>query len=339
MFVTLLGLCIATLATPSMARIAPRASTYPAPGPCMGDCWTHDPSMIQRNVDMMYFRFSTGAGVNTMVSPDLEGPWVDLGPALPKGSIIQLDGVDDMDIWAPDLHYADDTYYMYYVVSKLGTQTSEIGVATSKTMDPGSWTDHGVIGLPPNSAYNRIDPNWITIDGKQYLQFGSYWEDLFQVELESPLQVSSESPHQLAYNASLNHREEASTMFQHGDYYYLLFSGGIAGSYTADYPAPGEEYRIHMCRSTSGTGDFVDKAGVSCLDSGGTILLESHDQIYAPGGQGVLNDEDNGLILYYQYYPLSLKEAGGAGTAGFLYGWNKLGWEDDWPYVMATDGY
>jgi arabinan endo-1,5-alpha-L-arabinosidase len=146
---------------------------------------------------------------------------------------------------------------MYYVVSKLGTQTSEIGVATSTTMEPGSWTDHGVIGLPASSAYNRIDPNWITIDGKEYLQFGSYWEDLFQVELASPLQVSSASPHQLAYNASLNHREEASFMFQHGDYYYLLFSGGLAGSYTATDPPAGEEYRIHMCRSTSGTGDFV----------------------------------------------------------------------------------
>jgi arabinan endo-1,5-alpha-L-arabinosidase len=155
------------------------------------------------------------------------------------------------------VHYADGTYYMYYVVSILGTQTSEIGVATSTTLEPGSWTDHGVIGLPANSAYNRIDPNWITIDGRQYLQFGSYWNDLYQVELASPLQVSSAAPHQLAYNASLNHREEASFMFQHGNYYYLLFSGGIADSYTATYPAAGEEYRIHMCRSTSGTGGFV----------------------------------------------------------------------------------
>lgn len=158
---------------------------------------------------------------------------------------------------APDLHYADGTYYMYYVVSKLGTQNSEIGVATSTTLEPGSWTDHGVIGLPANSAYNRIDPNWITIGGTQYLQFGSYWQDLYQVELNGPLKVSSAAPHQLAYNASLNHREEASFMFQYGNYYYLLFSGGIAGSYTATYPAAGEEYRIHMCRSTSGTGGFV----------------------------------------------------------------------------------
>lgn len=99
MIVTLFGLCIATLASASPAHLAPRANTYPAPGPCMGNCWTHDPSMIQRGLDGIYFRFSTGPGVNTMVSPDLEGPWVDWGAALPEGSIIQLDGVDNTDIW------------------------------------------------------------------------------------------------------------------------------------------------------------------------------------------------------------------------------------------------
>lgn len=146
---------------------------------------------------------------------------------------------------------------MYYVVSQLGTQNSQVGVATSKTMEPGSWTDHGVIGLPANADYNRIDPNWIAIDGKEYLQFGSYWQDLFQVELATPLKVASGDLNHLAYNASMNHREEASFMFQHGEYYYLLYSGGVAGSYTETYPSPGEEYGIRMCRSHNAHGGFV----------------------------------------------------------------------------------
>jgi arabinan endo-1,5-alpha-L-arabinosidase len=163
----------------------------------------------------------------------------------------------NIPVQAPDVHYQGGTYYMYYVLSKLGTQTSQIGVATSTTMEPGSWTDHGIIGIPANSAYNRIDPNWITIGGKQYIQFGSYWQDIYQVALESPLQVGSNTPHQIAYNASLNHRVEGAFLYQHGSFYYLFFSGGIAGSYTATYPAQGEEYRIHVCRSSSGTGGFV----------------------------------------------------------------------------------
>ena len=146
---------------------------------------------------------------------------------------------------------------MYYVLSKLGTQNSEIGVATSPTMEPKSWTDHGIVGIPANSAYNRIDPNWIEVDGKQYLQFGSYWQGLFQIPMESPLHVESGSPHQLALNSSLNHRIEAPFLYQHDSYYYLFYSGGIAGSYTATSPPPGEEYRIDVCRSSSATGEFV----------------------------------------------------------------------------------
>lgn len=52
--------------------------------------------------------------------------------------------------------------------------------------------------------------------------------------------------------------------------------------------------------------------------------------------RGVLNDKDLGLILYYQYYPLAVKEAGGNGNAGYMYGWNELGWKDDWPYVKEA---
>lgn len=185
---------------------------------------------------------------------------------------------------APDVHYQDGQYYMYYVLSKTGTQDSAIGVATSQTMEPGSWTDYGAIDLPSNDAYNRIDPNWIMIGGKNYLNFGSFWNDIYQVEMESPLKIGSATPHQLSFNQTLNHREEGSFMFQYGGYYYLLYSGGIAGRYTATYPAPGEEYRISVCRSESGVDGFVDQAGVPCQQTGGTLLLASHGEVYGPGG-------------------------------------------------------
>ncbi|KAJ5669549.1 arabinan endo-1-5-alpha-L-arabinosidase C [Penicillium macrosclerotiorum] len=311
-------------------------SAYPARGPCTGDCWTHDPAMIRRESDGKYFRFSTGTGVNTMTSSALKGPWTDVGAALPDGSIITVEGVDSTNIWAPDVHYSGGTYYMYYVLSELGTQNSRIGVATSTTMEPGSWTDHGGIGLPANSNYNKIDPNWIEIDGKQYLQFGSYWQDLYQVQMETALKVGSHTPYQLAYNASLNHREEASFLYKHGAYYYLFFSDGIAGKYTATYPAAGEEYHISVCRSSTGTGNFVDKAGTSCKESGGTIILASHNQVYGPGGQGVLTDPNLGPVLYYHYYPLATKNAGGDGNAGYRYGWNLLEFTNGWPVVTAV---
>lgn len=55
--------------------------------------------MIQRKSDGKYFRFSTGTGVNIMSSPALQGPWTQLGSALPDGSNIALSGADKTDIW------------------------------------------------------------------------------------------------------------------------------------------------------------------------------------------------------------------------------------------------
>ncbi|KAJ5316735.1 hypothetical protein PENANT_c016G08955 [Penicillium antarcticum] len=311
-------------------------SAYPNRGPCTGDCWTHDPSMIQRVSDGKYFRFATGTGVNTHTSPSVKGPWTDVGSALPDGSNIHIDGVDSKNIWAPDVHYQNDQYYMYYVLSKIGTQNSEIGVATSKTMEPGSWTDHGVVGLPANSNYNRIDPAWISINGKDYMNFGSFWGDIYQVEMETPLKVGSATPHQISWNSTLNHREEGSYEFRHGDFYYLIYSAGIAGQYTQDYPPEGAEYHIRVCRSQTGLGDFVDADGTPCTQTGGTMLLSSHGQVFGPGGPGVVNDEDLGLVMYYHYYPLSKKQSTTVSdNSNYMYAWNALGWKDGWPFVQA----
>lgn len=87
------------------SAIAALASAFPDPGPCTGDCWTHDPAMIQRESDGVYFRFSTGSGVNTMRSPSVVGPWEDVGAALPQGSKIKLDDVDSMDIWVCEAQF------------------------------------------------------------------------------------------------------------------------------------------------------------------------------------------------------------------------------------------
>jgi arabinan endo-1,5-alpha-L-arabinosidase len=41
-------------------------------------------------------------------------------------------------IWAPDIVFHDGQYYLYYAVSAFGKNTSCIGVAVNKTLDPKS---------------------------------------------------------------------------------------------------------------------------------------------------------------------------------------------------------
>jgi arabinan endo-1,5-alpha-L-arabinosidase len=73
----------------------------------------------------------------------------------------------------------------------------------------------------------------------------------------TPTKTAGSSSYNIAYNSSGTHAEEGSYMFYYSGYYYLLISSGICCGYDTSLPAPGYEYRIIMCRSTSATGGFV----------------------------------------------------------------------------------
>ncbi|KAE8140213.1 glycosyl hydrolase [Aspergillus pseudotamarii] len=252
-------------------------NAYANPSPCTGDCWAHDPGLWRRD-DGTYFLFSTAGGIQVSSAPALNGPWTRVGEALPGGSSVNHPG--STNLWG-------DEYYMYYAVSTLGSQNSVIGVATSKTMEPGSWTDHGSTGLSSDGSqgYNTIDANWIKIGDQGLLTFGSYWQGLYQINMDSPLKAGTAAAANIAYNGTAPHAIEAPYLFHYLDFYYLFFSSGRANGYETNFPPQGEEYRINVCRSSTGRGDFVDKNGVSCLESGGTTVLASHDNVYGPGGQ------------------------------------------------------
>ncbi|KAI1077210.1 glycosyl hydrolase [Whalleya microplaca] len=303
---------------------------YADPNACSGTCTnTHDPSIIRRS-DGTYFRFSTGGKIAVHTAPDITGPWTYQGAALPSGSSIDLAGKDDL--WAPDVSLIDSTYYMYYAVSTSGSQDSAIGVATSSSLDVGTWTDLGSTGIRSSSskAYNAIDASLINADGTYLLTFGSFWGDIFQVEMKSPPKAvaSGATTYNLAYD-SVTTAEEGSTLFKYGSYYYLFYSKGQCCGYDSNKPAAGKEYKVMVCRSSSPTGGFVDKNGVACTSSGGTVVLESHGNVYGPGGQGVYQDPANGPILYYHYVNTSIGYADGQKQ----FGWNNIDFSSGWPVV------
>ena len=134
---------------------------------------------------------------------------------------------------APDVTYHDGTYYLYYAVSTFGTQVSAIGLATSTTMNPGTWTDHGSTGIASTSGkpYNAIDPNLIIVGSTPYLNFGSFWHDIYQVKLTSALSAPTASSYNIEYDAAGTHPCEGSYMFEYDGYYYLLWSHGICCNY------------------------------------------------------------------------------------------------------------
>ncbi|KAI0391750.1 glycoside hydrolase family 43 protein [Xylariaceae sp. FL0594] len=303
---------------------------YANPKTCTGTCTNaHDPAIIRRS-DGTYFRFSTNGKIAVHTAPDITGPWTYRGPALPSGSSINLPG--NQDLWAPDVSLVGNTYYLYYSVSQFGSQNSAIGVATSTTLDVGSWTDHGATGVKSSSdkPYNAIDANLINVNGKYYLTWGSFWKDIYQAEMKStPLTLASgTTSYQLAYDPATT-ALEGSFVFKYGNYYYLFYSKGQCCGYDSNRPVAGKEYKIMVCRSSSATGGYVDRNGVPCTNGGGTVVLESHDNVYGPGGQGVYQDPKYGPILYYHYVDKTIGYADGDKR----FGWNTIDFSSGWPVV------
>ena len=201
-----------------------------------------------------------------------------------------------MHIQAPEVVQIGGTFYLYYSVSEFGSQDSAIGVATSSSLDVANWEDQGmVIQSSSGSPFNAIDPSIINADGTSLLTFGSFWEDIHQVALADPPTRANGSPAQVAFDP-VTTEEEGPALFLNGDFYYLFYSKGKCCNYDKDRPAAGEEYKILVCRSSSATGGFVDADGKECTNGGGTVVLESHDNVYGPGGQGVYDDPTHGPV-------------------------------------------
>ncbi|CAI5742729.1 unnamed protein product [Peronospora destructor] len=309
------------------------SSRYANPEKCQGICTNaHDPSIICRE-DSKYFRFSTGGKISILSAPELTGPWTDVGDVLSHGSKVDLKG--KRLFWAPDVQKVGNMYYLYYAVSSFGSQNSAIGLAQSKTLDNGTWIDAGSVGVTSDSSktYNAIDPNLFRDNDQYYLNFGSFWQGIHQIQfLSDPTKPAVKAvPQQLAFTSTGEVREGAYE-FAHNRYYYLFFSQGVCCVLDQKRPAMGKEYRILVCRSKSPTSGFIDKNGIDCRKNGGTIVLESHDYVYAPGGQGVYNDPKHGLVLYYHYVDTRI----GYADSDKRFGWNKLDFSSDWPVLVSA---
>jgi arabinan endo-1,5-alpha-L-arabinosidase len=242
-----------------------------------------------------------------------------------------------------------ESYYLLYSVSTFGSQESEIGYATSPNLE--SWTDHGSTGISSSKGakYNAIDGNYFSAGNQHYIAFGSFWNDLFVAAVDGPPIRKIGGDKQIAFQPSGEHALEAPFIFDYEGMLYLFYSAGKCCALDKKRPGKGEEYKIMVCRSKSPTGKFVDRSGKDCNQGGGTVLLPSHDWVYAPGGQGVYLDPKEGPVVYYHYGESSWLTKGeivsfanssvsvdtriGYADGQKKFGWNKLNFRDGWPTV------
>lgn len=295
------------------------ARQYVGPGPVTGATFIHDPTVV-KTPSGTYLAAYTGDNVQLKTSSDRTA-WKDAGPAFPNGAPWTTTYTGgEKNLWAPDLSYHDGKYFLYYSASSFGSSRSAIFLATSTTGASGSWTNQGlVIESTANSGYNAIDPNLIIDkDGKWWLSFGSFWSGLKIVQLSAQTgKPANSNLVSIAARPNNGGAVEAPYIVYRNGYYYLW------ASFDSCCKGVDSTYRIMVGRSTSVTGPYVDRAGTSMMNGGGTQMLASHGDVHGPGHNAVFADGD-GDVLVYHYY-----NKNGDARLGI----NLIKYESGWPVL------
>ena len=294
----------------------------------------HDPVAIE--ADGRYYLFSTGVGIASWYSDDLE-QWHFLAqvfnpiPEWAKAEVPKFDG----NMWAPDILYHNNQYYLYYSISSFASNRSCIGVATNKSLDPASsdyqWVDHGKVieSHPGRDHWNAIDPNIVFDDNNQpWMSFGSFWGGLKLVKMNSDL-LSIANPQEW-YTIASRQRDpllheadpgdaaiEAPFIFKKNGYYYLFVSFDLCCRKERS------TYNVRVGRSETATGPYVDKEGVALIQGGGTLLVKGDENYYGIGHNSVYTFNDIDYMFSHGY---DKKDNGRPKLITHILEWDNEGW-------------
>jgi arabinan endo-1,5-alpha-L-arabinosidase len=240
-------------------------------------------------------------------------------------------------LWAPDIHFFNGQYYLYYTASEtsLPGGGSAIGVATA--LSPlGPWIDSGSPVVEPHEApccagSRRwvFDPALITDDsGQTWIFYGSYFGGISARKLSAD-GLHSDPASQV--QITIANKYEGAFVVKRNGYYYLFASA------TNCCNGPLTGYSVFVGRSQSVTGPYVDREGASFLAgrTGGTPALSMNGNEFVGTGH-------NAVFTDFAGQDWTVYHAVDQTNPYFDTGFTKrplmmdpLDWIDGWPQVRA----
>ncbi|MEP6894709.1 MAG: arabinan endo-1,5-alpha-L-arabinosidase [Chloroflexota bacterium] len=315
-FSSILMLTLFNACQPTKTESAP--TTAPAvtdtPAPVVKGTLLEPQGFIQRIHDPViahagdtYYVYSTGSRIPFICSKDKIN-WEFCGRIFESNPAWVHDiNPNLVDIWAPDISFFNNQWHLYYAASNFGEQNSAIGLVTNVTLDPKSpdykWVDQGIVlRSKPGDQWNAIDPNLVLDEnGETWLAWGSFWQGLWMRKIDKAtgqFDANDTIYHHLADRSTgPDHTPaiEGAFIVQRAGKWYLFASfdqccQGIAST-----------YNVHVGRSDSLTGPYVDRAGVSMTEGGGTLILSAYGQWKGPGHNGMLIEDGIYWMVYHAY--------------------------------------
>ncbi|TNY19855.1 glycosyl hydrolase [Rhodotorula diobovata] len=136
------------------------------------------------------------------------------------------------------------------------------------------------------------------------LVWGSCWQGIFlgDIDPETGL-LASTTYTNLAARPGAG-VIEAPWLFERNGVFYLFTSWDQCCEGTKS------TYHIRVATSRSLAGPYFDASGKPALEGHMTLLMDSHDDVYGPGGQSLLEDVDGVVLVFHRYF--------GTGSTGLL---------------------
>jgi arabinan endo-1,5-alpha-L-arabinosidase len=270
----------------------------------------HDPVMIKEG--KTYYVFCTGPGITAFSSTNMKD-WKSLEPTLKDepAMVKQVAQKFAGHLWAPDIQFHNNLYYLYYSASAFGKNTSGIGVSVNKTLDPSSpdyqWKELGTVvqSVPKRDDWNAIDPQIIQDEqGTAWMTFGSFWGGLkiFKLNEDWTKPAEPQEWYELAERPRAENASppqtgavEAPFIFKKGDYYYLFVS--------FDLCCKGKDstYNLRVGRSKTLTGPYLDKDNIDLHKGGGSLLLAGTPDWPGVGHNSAYHFDGKDYLVFHAY--------------------------------------
>lgn len=269
--------------------------TFASHWPVSGDVGSHDPTLAKDG--NTWWSPSTGQGLPMKYSSDGK-VWHQGIPIFPKELSWWRNYAPKMgnnDVWAPDLKYYRGRFWLFYCVSEFGKNNSAIGLMSCTSVNKGDWRDDGLVisSKAGKDKFNAIDPNLvIDADGKPWLTYGSWFDGIHVVRLNSSTMKPAGNSYSIAKRSG--GIEGTSIIYANG-YYYLFASIDKCCS------GVNSTYKIAYGRSRNITGPFVDKNGNNMTNGGYSLLDTGNGRWKGPGGQYVYQNGNSFLIARHAY--------------------------------------
>jgi arabinan endo-1,5-alpha-L-arabinosidase len=279
----------------------------------------HDPSIIKAH-NGWYYIYSTDVkaygiprpGIQIRKSKDLIN-WQFVGYVFDNDKYV-FKGIPQeafewskaSTLWAPDVKFFNNKYYLYYSASTFGKNQSYIGLATSNNPE-GPWKDEGlVIKTKQGDPVNAIDPCLIFDEnGDTWLSYGSFWTGIYLIKIDK----RTGKPTDNGFGINIARRKGTVSGAIEGS--YIIYNPKFKKYYLfVSYDSLFSDYNVRVARSDKITGPYVDYNGNLMTDltlppdEVGTKILggykfKNDDGWIAPGHNSVLVDGDDWYIVHH----------------------------------------